>query len=622
MSVIIQLLMSLFLIAPNFAVFAPNVQPINSDVTMIVPEAISLVSPVTADSGIAHLVITSIYDTDSTPFYSVAATDAGLTVIFAGTGKRVVITRAQGIPDNTVTKVKLISGVSVAHAAILSVAVKAVTREGASGQPGMSLHSLHEPDAMVYFTVKNGGLWRLKLPECVLTPVVYLPAGSPLNWISAFDIVKTNDVVGTSLYFGVVKRGLFKLVNGLPVKVKRVPDFTLRGIALWGEGTVYFSADDGNIYRLLQGKKKQKLLLVSKAAHALDIDIEVEAGGETSHLVSRSVFNTCTYTLKGKKLKCVRNGAAAASSPKVNHITATAAVDGHLLVGTYEAGLHLVVDGVWHRVAPEITFVNALLVTDAGVYVGTRAGLFLLAPPTWKSSSPSGSSTPELKTLKHFGAGAGLVGDRINGLTRAGDIVVIALSEGVCMLDQSIWEADCLTRSELPGAPIAHLALIHEEQLYIAGNTGLLVSDGEGFEVIDMASHGLLENWIMGAAFVDDQLYLGFYSKGVQLLDCGPSVKGSACALVKTVKEDIWINPDGIRQIDDRLYLLTLNDGVHVLDLNAPSASPLPLNATIPATDVTDAVVVGSTLFISTRSGMAALPMTGFSGLLKNVIGW
>ena len=274
------------------------------------------------------------------------------------------------------------------------------------------------------------------------------------------------------------------------------------------------------------------------------------------------------------------------AGPPANDISVIAADGAKLWVGTFDHGLAILDGGTWKRFehAQLDRRINALLVDGKKLWVATAAGLTVI----------EGTAVHQLA--------------KADGLPARGILSLAKLRDGRILVGTSagaaiVGEGRPLHIGNKQGLEAKNVWAVAEDAdgwIWLGTTTGLFrgKADDTAWTRYSVATGQLRDDWVMSIAKKDRAIWVGTYKGGVARFD--PTDAG----VIATPVGDGWINPGGLRWIDNSLYASTM-EGVRIGDGSTAAWTTLDR---LPGKDTTAAVRMGDTLYVSTRRGLVSRP--------------
>lgn len=264
------------------------------------------------------------------------------------------------------------------------------------------------------------------------------------------------------------------------------------------------------------------------------------------------------------------------------HGTALASYGGELIVASFDQGVFVRTSEGLVPIANSPRFVNALLSTKDGLYVGSAQGLFLWRGPR---------TTAPMKRLP-----LGIPSEHVNALAlEQSGALWIGTSQGAARLHEGRIRLVGSAQG-LPHRIVYSLATTEDGALWFGTASGVLRLH-QGDETLFAQSRGSLpHDWVTSLHPVGNKVLAGTYDSGVtELAASGQSKPLSGL-------ESAWVNPAGVTSIGDTIAVSTLGGGLWFY--LGGQAIPGPR---LPSTDVTDVHEHKGTIWVSTRAGLATL---------------
>lgn len=278
--------------------------------------------------------------------------------------------------------------------------------------------------------------------------------------------------------------------------------------------------------------------------------------------------------------------AARPAGPPANDISVIAQDGAKLWVGTFDHGLAVLEGGAWKPFehAKLDRRINALLVDGRKLWVATAAGLSVI----------------EGTTVLQLGKADGLPARGILSLAKLRDgRLLVGTSAGAAI----VGEGRPLHIGNKQGLEAKNVWAVAEDAdgwIWLGTTTGVFrgKADDTAWRRYSVATGQLRDDWVMAIVTKDRAIWVGTYKGGVTRFD--PTDAG----VNATPLGDGWVNPGGLRWIDNTLYASTM-EGVRMGDGASPTWTSLDR---MPGKDTTATVRVGDALYISTRRGLVARP--------------
>ena len=275
--------------------------------------------------------------------------------------------------------------------------------------------------------------------------------------------------------------------------------------------------------------------------------------------------------------------------PGGNDLTSVAALDGQLLVGTWDLGAWLAGDGAWEALPTPSAEVNDVALTADGAWLGTSGGL----------------SRVDDDGVRTFGVLHGLAHEHVGALAVDGARIVVGTTSGVQRFDGVGFTA-------LGGDDAAPLRNVYSVALAgdrvwagtLEGLWSLGASDAEQYRY---ESGELPDSWVNGVAVASDgSIWAGTYDQGIARGRAdGWSTFGEVDGLPSG-----WVNPDAILALDDGTVLFgTMGGGLLRLTADGLLDSWSTADG-LAGDDVTGLARDGDLVWVATRSGLSRLEIS------------
>lgn len=505
----------------------------------------------------------------------------------------------------------------------------------------------------IYFATWSGGVQRIvdgPAATAVPTPVPF--RGAKLTGPRAQ--VSSLAVLGGTLYAGTAA-GLYQLAGNQLVPAplddpRERPAERLAISALHAEGdTLWIATPDGLFARRGDGHLRHLgggdlravaslggELVVAGIAEGLErVDrgrLVALPGAPRALTVAQAIGvrgdAVCTGGLEGAWLRGSAEApwirAAHRAGPPSNDISALAADGERLWVGTFDRGLALYERGSWRALShPDIDGrVNAILVEPRPAKSGTSARVWI--------ATANGLSSIDGDDVTRLARADGMPGRGVLALTLlSGGRLLAGTSYGAVIVDGGRSRPARLGPKGGELGNVWAVAQAADGAIWLGTTTGLYRGREGGTTEADwqrfsLASGHLADDWVTALVARGNDVYAGTYKGGIVKLTPGPApatppppsaAPSSAPApaalsaplptalapFVATPLHEGWINPGGLAFDGNRLLASTM-DGLFLGD--GASWTKLP---GLPGVDVTAAVRLGATLFVSTRRGLAEL---------------
>jgi hypothetical protein len=417
------------------------------------------------------------------------------------------------------------------------------------------------------------GLYRLDGAALAPVAVDGLAAGTPITALAAD---------GDTLWIA-TPEGLFaRAADG---GVRALGGGDLRALAIVDGAVVAAGIADG-----LVRVDRSRLVALAGAPRGLAVAQTVAAGAGGA-MCAGGLMGAWLRAGAGADWTAVEDRAAA--GPPSNDISALAADGDRLWVGTFDHGVAVRgADGAWRTIdhAEIDGRVNAIVVEPrAGkpsrIWIATANGL----------STIDGDATTKLV--------------RRDGLPGRGVLALALLRDGR-MLAGTSYGAVIVgdgrpARLGPKGTGEGAVWSVVEDAdglLWLGTTTGLYrgrPGDAE-WQRFSFAGGALRDDWITALVTRGRSIYAGTYNAGITRFDL-PGADAPDAPITATQLGDGWINPGGLAFDGDRLLASTM-DGLFVGTGDTTAWTRL---AGLPGKDVTAAVRLGASLFVSTRRGLA-----------------
>jgi hypothetical protein len=282
---------------------------------------------------------------------------------------------------------------------------------------------------------------------------------------------------------------------------------------------------------------------------------------------AQALGNGCIGTSDGVIVGEARYATGGLPSPDV----ASIAVEGSkIYVGTFDRGLAVIEDGKVRRIEGVDKQINALAIDHGVIWAGTARGLYRI-----KDS-----------TVKHYGEAEGLPSADVHALAVVKGRVLVGTSKGAALVGANV---EALSKKQGVTSDAVWAVAEHDGELWLGTNAGLFIGKpGKTFRRLSKLTGELNDDWITALAFAGDKVYVGSYSGGVTELS-GKTVARLGGG---------YINPDGLRVIDGKLYAATM-DGLLVRD-----GAFRRVDKGVLGSDVTSVLPSPKGMIIATRRGL------------------
>ena len=265
-----------------------------------------------------------------------------------------------------------------------------------------------------------------------------------------------------------------------------------------------------------------------------------------------------------------------------SHVTALAAYQGKLIVGSFDGGAFSI-DGNG-KIAPlngAPRFINALLAEPSQLWLAGPTGLFQL-------------KNGEFREVP-LGSGA----SHVNGLTRATDGTLwLATGDGLLGLRDGVWRK-LDERQGLPSRIVYAVSEGSDGTLWAGTAAGVARIGKGGLETFRVDDGSLPHRWVTSLLADADGVYVGTYQGGVTRL-------GRRGATPLSGSETLWINPHGLLRIGTRLYAASMGGGLVAFEPTRDGA--ISRLGGLPDSDVTALEPFEKALWIGTSAGLARIP--------------
>jgi Two component regulator propeller len=263
-------------------------------------------------------------------------------------------------------------------------------------------------------------------------------------------------------------------------------------------------------------------------------------------------------------------------------VTALAAGDGALYVGTFDRGAARLMRGVDSLdVTPLVAVderVNAIAARAGEVWVGTARG----------ATRVTGAAATT------FASKDGLADDHVNAILAETDAVTIATTHGLAIVDAA-GVRRVTVENGLPASRLTALARATDGALWVGGAHGAARWDG-AWSLARALDRRLPDDFVTAVAADGASLWVGTYSSGMARRDPGGGwspVDGAP----------LWVNPGAIAAWAGRVFVGTNGRGLAIFDGHAWRT--LTVADGLPADDVTAFAVDEDGLWVGTRGGLA-----------------
>ncbi len=318
-------------------------------------------------------------------------------------------------------------------------------------------------------------------------------------------------------------------------------------------------------------------------------------------LIGTSDSGSYRVDARGRATRCVdcspdvKGEMSAEPLIRSNDISALAAIDGALYVGTFDRGISILERGqrapVVQRVLDESTGltssrINALFVNRMTQYA---TGLVANAPSLWIGTERGPCVLTKQGHLQCF------PGNHTQVITSHDGYIVVGDSDGLSFYDGQSWRT--------PPVPIRRVTSLatHRGHLMVGTARGLHQLSLSRAQELDATilrtrttASGLWADWITSVISDGDRLWIGTYSSGLGYI--------GADDVEHVVHQRAWINPSGLVH-DGQVVFGGLGDGVII----ANRRGMLAVNQALPSRDVTSATMWNGQLWVGTRAGLARI---------------
>lgn len=426
-------------------------------------------------------------------------------------------------------------------------------------------------------------------------------------------------VVGDTLYAGTAA-GLYQLARGrlAPVTVDGITDTAVVALYADGDGTtLWIATADGLHARAADGTVTHYPAGDLRAIASVDGAIVIAGvadglaradrgrlrplAGIPRELAVAQTIGTrgdalCAGGLAGAWLRASADAAwtqvATPDGPPANDLTALAADDDRLWVGTFDHGLAVHDSTGWTTVTSDNLDhrVNALALEP-------RAGH---RPRVWVATANGLSAVDgdDLTRVTRIGRRDGLPGRGVLALAVLADGRIVAGTSYGAVIVTDGRPARLGPKDQELGTVWA-VAQDRDGLLWLGTTTGLYRGrdTDDTWQRFSLATGELADDWVTALAVHGDRVVAGTYHGGIT--DFTLATDGGA--VTATHLGDGWVNPSGLSFDGDRLLAATM-DGLAIrTDATWTIATGLP------GRDTTAAARIGATLYVATRRGLAEL---------------
>lgn len=283
---------------------------------------------------------------------------------------------------------------------------------------------------------------------------------------------------------------------------------------------------------------------------------------------SQALGDGCVGTADGVLVGAHRFATGGLPSPDI----ASVAVDGgKIYIGTFDRGLSVLEGGAFRRVEGVDKQINALAIEHGAVWAGTARGLYRI----------KGS------VVTRYTEADGLPSADVHALVALEGRVLVGTSRGAAFVGASV---EPLGKKQGVTGDAVWAVAERDGELWLGTNAGLFIGKpGKPFRRLSKLTGELNDDWVTALAFQGDRAYVGSYSGGVTEL---------SKAFAATRLGGGYINPDGLRVLDGKLYAATM-DGLLVRDGAFRRVDKGVLGA-----DVTAVMASPKGMIIATRRGL------------------
>jgi ligand-binding sensor domain-containing protein len=302
----------------------------------------------------------------------------------------------------------------------------------------------------------------------------------------------------------------------------------------------------------------------------------------------------CAATSEGLFVAEGRSGwrSILASGPPSNDVTALAARDGRVAIGTFDGGAAVYESGAFRRITglePDET-VNAMVWAESRLWLGTAHGLVRVE---------NGAATRRLR------ADAGLPSSVVRALLPLAEGgLLVGTDGGAAIVDEAMHVTPLASLGKGKSQPIESpmhatwaLARADDGTLFVGTANGLYYGKGGAWRRASVATGELADDWVTAIFPRGKDVYVGTYSGGVMKLGLSAS-KPTSVRLGGG-----YVNPNGL-VVRERQLLASTMDGLLVRSLEDDHASWRTRADVTPGRDVTAASAVGDDLWVTSRRGI------------------
>ncbi len=272
--------------------------------------------------------------------------------------------------------------------------------------------------------------------------------------------------------------------------------------------------------------------------------------------------------------------------PGSNDLTSVAALDGTLLVGTWDLGPWQSDGGGWVALPTPSSEINDVALTSAGAWLATSKGL----------------ARVDDEGIRTWGLLHGLAHEHVGALAVDGAAVIVGTSAGVQRFDGVGFET--LGGDDALGLRNVYSVAVAGDRVWAGTLEGLWSLGSADASRFRYETGELPDSWINGVAVASDgAVWAGTYDQGV--------ARGTASGWTSFTERDGlsngWVNPDAILPLDDGTVLFgTMGGGLLRLGPTGLLDSWSVADG-LAGDDVTSLARDGDTIWVATRSGLSRM---------------
>lgn len=387
--------------------------------------------------------------------------------------------------------------------------------------------------------------------------------------------VATDD--GPKLMFGALE-GLYRVEK----TIAHVSSVDARAIAVSGTSILVGTYGSGLVTSSIRGAMRTDTSVDAK--HVLGVGIR---GNARCVATDQGVYvDGGSGTFK----KLVLDG------PPSNDVAAISANGDRVFVGTFDHGAAIWNGARFDRVKAiaDTETVNTAAWSGSGasatLWIGTAHGLYRVDPSgkSRRFSSTDGLPNSLVRAILPMPNGEVAIGTEEGAAFLNGDRVTpIATKKGASTLASPMHATWAIARRE-------------DGTLFFGTSTGLYWGKDGSYERASLVTKELDDDWVTALAVSGSDVFVGTYAKGVVRL----RFHGEAKRPASTRLGGGYVNPEGLTLANGHMYAATM-DGLLARNAADDRSTWEALHGAATGRDVTAARVIGSSLWVASRRGIA-----------------